>query len=70
MVTIDIDFERALSDAFHGGETLCRELRLTEEEAQYIRTAWPFARLEPMSGSGESKAWYEMRVGAEPSYQV
>jgi len=70
MVKIDIEFERALSGAFHGGEILRRELRLTEEEADYIRAAWPFARLEPMSGSGQSKAWYEMRVGAEPSFQV
>ncbi len=65
-----IDFDRALSDAFQGGETLRRELRLTEAEADYIRAAWPFARLEPMGGPGGDKCWYEMRVGTGPSFQV
>ncbi len=37
MTTIEI--ERALSEAFSGGEVLCRELRLTDEELDYVRTA-------------------------------
>lgn len=68
MTTIELD--RTLSDAFHGGETLCRELRLTEEETEYIRAAWPSARLEPLGGPSGGKAWYEMRVGTGLSFQV
>ena len=31
------ELDQAVSEAFSGGEVLCRELRLTPEEADYIR---------------------------------
>ena len=47
-------FERELSAAFHGGETLCRELRLTDEQAEYLADHCS-AVVEPM---GEQ--WYQV----------
>lgn len=35
MITTDLD--RVFSEAFSGGEVLCRELRLTDEEIGYVR---------------------------------
>ena len=47
-------FERELSAAFHGGETLSRELRLTDEQAEYL-TGRCSAVVEPL---GEQ--WYQV----------
>ncbi len=47
------EFDRLLSLAFHGGETLCRELRLSEEQVRFL-TRYS-ARVEPM---GEQ--WYRI----------
>ncbi len=55
MTTIEI--EQKVSDAFQGGEILRRELRLTRQEADYIRSHYP-ARLSPLT-AGE-RAWYEI----------
>lgn len=48
------ELNRLLSDAFHGGERLRRELRLSDEDAQLL-AAFPFAAVEPM---GEQ--WYQV----------
>ena len=48
-------FERELSAAFHGGETLCRELRLTDEQVQYLADRCPRLAVEPL---GEQ--WYQV----------
>lgn len=56
------DFERTLSQAFHGGECLRRELRLTREEADYLRKTYPRAQILPMPGPNAEKAWYEVRM--------
>ena len=53
-----IEIEHTLSEAFRGGELRRRELRLTQEEAAYIRAHWA-ARLAPMGESG-GKTWYEI----------
>ena len=59
-----IEIERALSDAFQGGEIRRRELRLSQEEAEAIRASFP-ARLAPLGESG-GKTWYEITFqGAE-----
>ena len=53
-----IEIEHTLSEAFRGGELRPRELRLSPEEAEYIR-AHSAARLTPMGESG-GKTWYEI----------
>lgn len=54
--------EKNLSTAFHGGERVTRELRLTKAEAEHLRAVWPKVSVSPMpSGTGE-RAWYEVRV--------
>ena len=53
-----IEIEHTLSEAFQGGELRRRELRLSPEEAEYIR-AHSAARLTPMGESG-GKTWYEI----------
>ena len=53
-----IEIEHTLSGAFRGGELRRRELRLSPEEAEYIR-AHSAARLTPMGESG-GKTWYEI----------
>ena len=58
MTERETKLERILSDAFRGGELRRRELRLTPEEADYIR-AHSAARLTPMGESG-GKTWYEI----------
>lgn len=45
-------FDRELSAAFCGGERVCRELRLTDEQARYLSEHYP-AVVQPM---GEQ--WY------------
>ena len=51
MARIEIaNFESTLSQVFHGGERLCRELRLTDEEAGYLRRAYLHACIKPLSG--------------------
>ena len=47
-------FDRELSAAFHGGERLTRELRLTDEQARYLAAHYP-AEVQPM---GEQ--WYHI----------
>ena len=58
-----IEIEHTLSEAFRGGELRRRELRLSPEEADYIRTHYQ-ASLTPLTaGDG---AWYEISFrGAE-----
>lgn len=47
-------FDRELSAAFHGGERLTRELRLTDEQARYLAAHYP-AVVQPMGGQ-----WYHV----------
>lgn len=62
MTTIEI--ENKVSAAFRGGEVRARELRLTDEEAEYIRAHYA-AVLTPQGESG-GKGWYEITFrGAE-----
>ena len=59
-----IEIEHTLSDAFRGGDIRRRELRLSTEEADYIRT-YSAAQLTPTGESG-GKTWYEITFqGAE-----
>ena len=48
------EFDRLLSSAFHGGETVCRELRLSDEDARFLAEHYP-ATVEAM---GEQ--WYQV----------
>ena len=48
------EFDRLLSSAFHGGETVCRELRLSDEDARFLAEHYP-ATVEAM---GEQ--WYQI----------
>lgn len=52
--------EALLWDAFEGEPgTGCREVRLASEEADYLHTACPAARLSILEGAcGEGKSWY------------
>ncbi|NLF34927.1 MAG: hypothetical protein GX585_03060 [Clostridiales bacterium] len=57
-----LSFEAMLSAAFRGGERVRRELRLSREEADYLRAAHPAARLAPLAGvpvRGQ-KTWFEV----------
>lgn len=56
MTTIEI--EQKISDAFRGGEIAARELRLSTEEADYIRATLS-ATLSAMGNH-----WYEVRLPA------
>ncbi len=47
-------FERLLSAAFQGGERICRELRLSDEDARFLADHYP-AVVRPM---GEQ--WYQV----------
>ncbi len=59
-----IEIEAMLSAAFSGGDLRARELRLTDDEADYIRTHTA-ATVVPMGSSG-GKGWYEITFrGAE-----
>ena len=59
-----IEIESKIADAFRGGEIRRRELRLSTEEADYIRTH-SAAQLTPTGESG-GKTWYEITFqGAE-----
>lgn len=49
------EFDRLLSAAFHGGEQVCRELRLSDEDARYLTEHYPAAAVTPM---GEQ--WYQV----------
>ncbi|MGN0967868.1 MAG: hypothetical protein ACI4O3_01245 [Oscillospiraceae bacterium] len=49
------EFDRLLSAAFHGGEQVCRELRLSDEDARYLADHYPAAAVTPM---GEQ--WYQV----------
>lgn len=51
-------FERFLSDSFK--EVLSRELRLSEEELEYLRSRYPKASIErlPMEDLPDGKSWY------------
>ncbi len=53
MTTIEI--ERKISEVFSGGETLCREVRLTAEEAAYVRGHYAATITE----MGEQ--WYQLQ---------
>lgn len=48
------ELDRLLSSAFHGGEQVRRELRLSDEDAQLLRSRYPVT-VRPM---GEQ--WYEV----------
>ena len=59
-----IEIVHTLSDAFRGGDIRRRELRLTGEEAAYIRAHFAAVVL-PMEPE-EGKSWYEITFrGAE-----
>lgn len=53
-----IELEHKITAAFHGGDLRSRELRLTDEEADYIR-AHTAASVTPLGESG-GKGWYEI----------
>lgn len=57
MTTI-IELEQKITAAFRGGELRTRELRLTSEEADYIRARYP-ALVTPM-GPAADRSWYEI----------
>lgn len=48
------EIDRLLSSAFHGGELMCRELRLSEQDAQFLAGHYP-AAVKSLGGS-----WYEV----------
>lgn len=52
------ELDRLLSAAFRGGETLSRELRLSEEDARFLASHYP-AVVTPM---GEQ--WYRVTFNA------
>lgn len=52
------EFEQLLSAAFHGGEQLRRELRLSEEDVQFLTSHYP-ATVESL---GEQ--WYQVTFNA------
>ena len=58
MTEREAKLEQTLSDAFRGGALRRRELRLTGEEAAYIRARFP-AQVLPMGPAGD-KGWYEI----------
>lgn len=58
-----IEIERLLSDAFRGGETCSRELRLTDEEHDFICAHYP-ASVSPIPGPMGEKAWYQIFLPA------
>lgn len=53
------ELDRLLSAAFHGGERTCRELRLSEEDAQYLADHYP-AVVEP-----RGEQWYFVTLEAK-----
>lgn len=53
MTALEID--RVFSDAFSGGEILCRELRLTDEEIGYVRAHYA-AEVIDLGGN-----WYQLQ---------
>lgn len=53
-----IELDRLLSAAFRGGETLSRELRLSEEDARLLADHYP-AAVKPL---GEQ--WYQVTFKA------
>lgn len=55
--------EELLWAAFDGDPGAgCRELRLSGEEADFLRTAYPSAHLHPLEqDDGEDKTWYALR---------
>lgn len=53
-----IEIENMISEAFCGGEFRRRELRLTDQEAEYIRTHFR-ADLTSLD-RGTEKSWYEI----------
>ena len=50
--------DKLLSDAFSGGERLCRELRLSDEDARLLSLCYP-ATVTPM---GEQ--WYHITISS------
>lgn len=48
------DLERLVSSAFCGGERLCRQLRLSDEDARFLAEHYPVT-LDPL---GEQ--WYQI----------
>ncbi len=56
MTTLEI--EQKISQAFSGGDIRTRDLRLTLEEADYVRNHYVHASLLPLS-QGEV-AWYQL----------
>lgn len=50
-----IEMEQKISDAFSGGEVVCRELRLTDEEADFVRNHYA----AQVTDLGEQ--WYQLQ---------
>ena len=65
MIETKVRLEQALSEAFAGGAVRRRELRLTDQEADWLRSRYPVL-VRPIGPGGE-KNWYEITFqGAEP----
>ncbi|HPE16056.1 MAG TPA: hypothetical protein PK597_03785 [Oscillospiraceae bacterium] len=59
----EMEFPRFLRRVFDGGAERCHELRLSEPEADYVRSCRG-ARLRPLSGAdADGKTWFEVRLG-------
>lgn len=63
MAKIDANaIEHMISQAFCGGEALSRELRLSTEECDYLRRAYPHFELTSLENSGVEKEWYQVSL--------
>lgn len=52
------ELELLLSDTFHGGEVTCRELRLSDEDANFLSEHYPVT-VRPMGHE-----WYQVSFPA------
>lgn len=58
------EFENFFSDSFCEGQ-MCRELRLSHAEVEYIQHQYPFVRVSPISAKDEPKSWYLVSLGVK-----
>lgn len=58
------EFERFFSDSFCEGQ-ICRELRLSRAEVEYVQSQYPFARVSLISEEDASKGWYLVTLGVK-----
>lgn len=60
--SIDIQsLERFIDESFRGGR-VCRELRLSAAEVQYLRTRYPRIIVSPLGPVRQPKSWYFVMV--------